>query len=46
MELKNNGAVHVYVRPWIETEEISPSLLICDSSLDGGLVDVVDEPMI
>lgn len=46
MREKDNGAAApVYARPWMETEEAGPALLICKSQLDGELVDVVDEPM-
>jgi len=34
-----------YLRPWIDVEELLPSLLICDSQTDGELIDVIDEPM-
>ena len=34
-----------YRKPWIEVEELEPSLMLCDSTTEGGLQDVIDEPM-
>lgn len=34
-----------YFRPWLEIEELLPSLLICGSTTEADLIDVTDEPM-
>ena len=43
--MKNQVIMEQYAKPWVEVEEIAPSLMICDSTLDGGLEDVVDDPI-